>query len=80
MDKLFSDFVTKPSFDLTCRENLLSYRAKICPRLTPRRQDAPALMCGLLNSSGPTRSQAVDSFDCKAMWGLNTKREARVSD
>ncbi len=78
LHKLVSDFVTKPSFSLTRRENLLTSRATISRALS-RDETTAALMRGPLNSSGPSRSQSrhsIETFDCLAMREPNTNVNA----
>lgn len=66
--KLFSGFVTKQSFKLRCGERLLMSPAKIsCAESLPKGCDPHPQA---VYSSGPTRSQSVDRFDCMAMWEL----------
>jgi hypothetical protein len=78
LHKLLSDFVTKPSFSLTGRKNLLASRATISRALS-RDETTAALMRGPLNSSGPSRSQSrhsIETFDCLAMREPNTNVNA----
>jgi len=68
--KIFSDFVTKQSFCFDIRYESAKLPRKDYPRIELRRH------CSGMNtratySSGPTRSQTVNSFDCMAMRELN---------
>jgi hypothetical protein len=62
LHKLLSDFVTKPSFSLTCRKNLLTSRATISRALS-RDETIAAPVRGPLDSSGPSRSQSSRSIE-----------------